>query len=308
MEKQIERMKGAMDSTPDLAAKESLHDGKQNIIVAGQQIDKDVEFKVIRFDDTMQDLWFLKSPAGSPKGWYDPTDSATAGSKNNPNVFKVVSGEDNWYRSPESITHVTISNVTSNANMKASNYSDPFFHKLDDSGKIFHFAIDEDGQIIQICDVVTKFSQNSGATLDTSTDNFAVHICLLTGLSKEKHKPAGSFKETIPLPDIGSAKRFNLRSYNKKDNLAGPRWDTPCAIGIGTRAAHESCHKLILWLGSQTAIKHKYAFMDARIAKNNLLASTVQARYQLQDDRYGGMSYIFWAGAKEIDGKVETNF
>ena len=80
MEKQIERMKGAMDSTPDLAAKESLHDGKQNIIVAGQQIDKDVEFKVIRFDDTMQDLWFLKSPAGSPKGWYDPTDSATAGS------------------------------------------------------------------------------------------------------------------------------------------------------------------------------------------------------------------------------------
>ena len=292
MKAQVERMKGAMSRQPSLASKRGSHKGVKNIIVGGRPVP--TPFKVIRYDGTVPG--FPQKIEGAGKAWWDPnfpqsTDrvalSRTRGGTN-----------QGWYRKNETITHVTFHNY-GNATAREYKPGHSIAATFAKRGFIGHFFIDGNGQISQAVDILCRTSHNAGSALGTGTNGFSIGIDFGPGAASRRAQ-GENFAETAVLP--AEAGRVHLRKYNKDS------WARPTSVSVGKRATYEAAYELIKWFEGQTAIKHKYAFIDARLDTAQLRESNVQAHYQLQDNRVDGITYMFWAAAYNKPGKVEIDF
>ena len=289
---QKERMKEAMSRQPSLASKKGSHRGVNNIIVGGQPVA--TPFKVIRYDGTVPG--FPQKIEGSGKAWWDPEFPQ---STNRVALSRTRGGTNQgWYRKNETITHVTFHNY-GNATAREFKPGYSIAATFAKRGFIGHFFIAPNGQICQAADMLCRTSHNAGKPLRTGTNGFSIGIDL--GPGAHSHRVQGeNLSETAVLPP--EAGRIHLRRYNMNS------WNRPTSVSVGKRATHEAAYALIKWFEGQTAIKHKYAFADARLDTTQLRESNVQAHSQLENNRIDGMTYIFWAGAYNKPGKVEIDF
>lgn len=237
------------------------------------------------------------------------------------NGLKISTGalEGGKYRAKEQITHIVFHNAGSET-LSFKKRAEMFAWK----GFLSHFCIDESGQVYQVCDAAATTEHCSGDDMHPSTNpnDFSIAIEFLQGTSislDSKNKKSNSLNDvlknlnysgmeswekvgktpliSLPYYDTYKGKTYNNYFFNcRRHNTS--LWSNPLVQSAGTRAQHEAAFLLINFLQNEIGCNiGSLAASDGRLNYKEMMNTSIQSHYQLQTNRFDGISYIWWAWA-----------